>query len=463
MFPSETYIARRIKLKQKIRSGIILLPGNSESPVNYAGNTYPFRQDSSFLYYIGLDTPGLTAVIDVDQGRECIYGDELTIDDLVWIGPRMSLQQQCQQAGIRQIEPSERLEPMLRSVVRSGRKVHFLPPYRAEVVCIIARLLGVEPSAVTGLASVDLIKAVVAQRSVKDKDEIDEIETALGITYEMQLLAMKAPKVGRYERQISAEIEGLVLAEGVRLAFQTIFTIHGQTLHQLDYGNQMKLGDIAVNDCGAQSHLHYAGDITRTIPIGAKFSQRQKEIYAVVLNAQQRVIRMLKPGIEYRDVHRRACIELMAGLKDLNLVKGDPEEIVQTGAHTLFFPHGIGHMLGLDVHDMEALGEDYVGYSDKVQRNTEFGWRWLRLAKALEPGYVVTVEPGIYFIPELIDLWKAEHKCSDYINYNQLEKYRDFGGVRVEDDVLVTDTGCRILGKSIPRTIEEVEAACSTD
>jgi Xaa-Pro aminopeptidase len=257
-------------------------------------------------------------------------------------------------------------------------------------------------------------------------------------------------------------MEGLALARGVRLAFPTIFTIHGQTLHNHNYSNQMKAGDIAINDSGAESSLHYASDITRTIPVSGKFSQKQKEIYSVVLEAQKKAIEMIKPGVEFRDIHRHACLTVTEGLKNLNLVKGDIQEAVQAGAHTLFFPCGLGHMMGLDVHDMEALGEDYVGYTDTIKRSPEFGWRSLRLAKAIEPGYVVTVEPGIYFIPELIDRWKAEQKCAGYINYDVVEKYRDFGGIRIEDDVLVTEAGHRVLGKKIPKSIEEIQTLCSS-
>jgi len=468
MFPAETYIERRKHLKQlvtaesavagQIQSGIILFLGNDESPMNYPDNPYPFRQDSSFLYYFGLDAPHLAGLIDIDENREYIFGDDLTVDDIIWSGSGPTLQTKCRQVGIINANPFAQLHTILSKAVRQDRKIHLLPPYRHETTLRIADLLGIHPSAVQNYVLVDLVKAVVAQRSIKEKDEVAQIETALDITGEMQILAMKAPKVGRYEREIVGAMEGLALAGGTRPAFPTIFTIHGQTLHNHNYGNQMKAGDIAINDSGAQSPLHYASDITRTIPVSGKFSHKQKEIYKVVLDAQEKAIEMIKPGVEFRDIHRHACIALIEELKNLNLVKGDAQEAVQSGAHTLFFPCGLGHMLGLDVHDMEALGEDYVGYTDTIKRNPEFGWRSLRLAKAVEPGYVVTVEPGIYFIPELIDRWKTEQKCADYINYDVVEKYRNFGGIRIEDDVLVTNNGHRVLGKKIPKSIEEVEA-----
>jgi Xaa-Pro aminopeptidase len=306
-----------------------------------------------------------------------------------------------------------------------------------------------------------LIRAVVTQRSKKTTEEIEQIEEAVGTCREMQIAAMEKAKPGISEREIAGMMEGIAVSKGVRLAFPTIFSIHGETLHNIGCNNIMNRGDIAVNDSGAESSMHYAGDITRTIPIGGKFSQQQREIYQIVLQAQETAIAAIKPGIKFRQIHRLACITLLAGLKELGFIKTSPEEAVDAGVHTLFFPCGLGHMLGLDVHDMEALGEEFVGYTDKIKRRMEFGWQWLRLAKALETGYVITVEPGIYFIPVLIDRWKAEHKFSEFVNYEKVEKYGNFGGIRIEDDILVTEDGCRILGPGIPKRINEVEAITS--
>jgi Xaa-Pro aminopeptidase len=299
---------------------------------------------------------------------------------------------------------------------------------------------------------------VVRQRSVKSVDEIAQIEAALNVSHEMQTAAMRMARPGVFEREVAGAMEGIAVARGVRFAFQPIFSIHGETLHNPYYGNRMKAGDIAVNDSGAESPLHYASDVTRTIPVGGRFSARQRDIYLVVLAAQEKALTAIRPGVEFREVHRLASAALLGGLKQLGLVKGDSAEAVEAGAHTLFFQCGVGHMMGLDVHDMQALGEDYVGYTDAIQRRPDFGWRSLRLAKAVEPGFVVTVEPGVYFIPELIDRWKAERKLEQYIDYEKVETYRHFGGVRIEDDVLVTDDGHRVLGPSIPKTIEAVEA-----
>jgi Xaa-Pro aminopeptidase len=457
MFAADVYIERRKRLRNDIQSGMILFLGNEESPVNFADNQYPFRQDSSFLYFFGLDCPGLAAVIDVDKGTECMFGDDLTVDDIVWTGPQPTLKEKCCKAGISETAGLDRLPDVLNKAIKQGREIHFLPQYRPENVLKIQQLLGIHPSDITGHVSESLIRAVVAQRSIKNEKEVEQIEAALDISYEMQTLAMRMTKPGVYERQVASAMEAVVLSHGSVLSFPTIFSIHGETLHNHNYDNQMQAGDMAVNDSGAESLFHYASDITRTIPVSGKFSQKQKEIYSIVLNAQEKAIAEVKPSVEFRDIHLLACKVLASGLKDLGLMKGDIEQAVQAGAHTLFFQCGLGHMLGLDVHDMEGLGEEFVGYTDTIKRNPEFGFKSLRLAKALEPGFVITIEPGIYFIPELIDRWKAEQKNSQYINYKMAEAYRDFGGIRIEDDVLVTQTGHRVLGRKVPKTIFEVE------
>ena len=461
MFDAETYIARRKRLQADVQTGLILLLGNEESPMNYADNPYPFRQDSSFLYFLGLDDPGLAAVMDLDQDMECVFGDDLTMDDIIWTGPQPPLKENCQKIGISRTAPLNQLPDILTKARHQDREIHFLPQYRPENILKIQQWLGLSPSEIQNHVSEKLIKAIVSQRSIKTQDEIAEIEAALDISYEMQTLAMKMSKPGIYEQEVAGAMEAIALSRGCYLSFPTIFSIHGETLHNHYHGNQMKSGDIAVNDSGAESATHYASDITRTIPIGGKFSQRQREIYAIVLEAQTKAIQAVKPGIEFRDIHRLACEVLVSGLKDLGFVKGNVDEAVQAGVHTLFFQCGLGHMMGLDVHDMENLGEDYVGYTDTIKRNPEFGWRSLRLGKALEPAFVITVEPGIYFIPELINRWKAERKHAQYINYDAVVKYKNFGGIRIEDDVLVTEQGYRVLGKSIPKTIHEVEAMSS--
>ncbi len=457
MFPANVYVERRIRLKEQVQSGLILFLGNEESPMNYQDNQYSFRQDSSFLYFFGLDFPSLAAIIDIDRDKEIIFGDDLTVDDIIWRGPQPALSERAQEVGVRESAPLNKLQATLKKAVQQGREIHFLPQYRAENTLKIERLLGIHPTVVQEHVSESLIRAVVAQRSLKSKEEIEQIEAALDVSYEMQTAAMKMSRPGALEMEVVGAMEGIAISRGCRLAFPTICTIHGETLHNHYYGNVTSAGDIAINDSGAETGLGYAGDISRTIPVSGKFSQRQKEIYTIVLNAQERAIETVRPGVEFRQIHLLACKSLASGLKDLGLMKGDIEEAVHAGAHTLFFQCGLGHMLGLDVHDMEGLGEDYVGYTDTIRRNPEFGWRSLRLGRALEAGFVITVEPGVYFIPELIDRWKAEKKNSQYINYDMVKKYEDFGGLRIEDDVLVTANGQRVLGKKIPKTIDEVE------
>jgi Xaa-Pro aminopeptidase len=461
MFGPDVYIKRRKRLQTNVQSGLILFLGNEESPMNYPDNPYSFRQDSSFLYFFGLDFPGLAAVIDIDQGTECIFGNDLTVDDIIWMGPQPTLKEKCEKVGVSQSAPSEKLADTLKEAVNKGREIHFQPQYRAENVLKIQKFLGIHPDEIQQHVSVKLIKAVVAQRSIKSEEEILQIESALDIAFKMQTTAMEMARPGVYEKEIAAEMESIAVSMDGRLAFPTIFTIRGETLHNHYYGNMMSEGDLVINDSGAENALHYASDITRTIPIGGKFSPRQRDIYSIVMTAQAKAIKAVKPGIEFRNIHRLACETMVSGLKDLGLMKGDCQEAVAAGAHGLFFQCGLGHMMGLDIHDMEALGEDYVGYTDTIQRSSQFGLRSLRLGRLLETGFVVTIEPGLYFIPELFERWKAEHLHETFINYEKVESYLDFGGVRLEDDILVTEDGYKFLGRPVPKTIDEVEALAS--
>jgi len=457
MFNKDVYIERRKRLKEDLKSGLILFLGNEESPMNYADNIYPFRQDSSFLYFWGLDSPGLAGVIDIDENEEIVYGYDFTVDDIVWMGPQETLAEKAKKTGALYSEPLEKLDKKLKEAVQKGRKIHYLPQYRADNILKIEHLLGIESSRVNDLASMELTKVVISQRSIKSAEEVEEIEKALDISYEMNAKAMEMTKPGIYEREVSGIVEGLVLSKGSRIAFPIIFSIHGETLHNHSHANLMQAGDIIVMDSGAESPLHYASDITRTFPVSGKFSEIQKDIYNVVLSAQEKAIEMIRPGIRYKEIHLDASRVMAEGLKELGFMKGNVDDAVSVGAHALFFPHGLGHMLGLDVHDMENLGEDLVGYDSETKRSEQFGFAYLRLGKKLEPGFVLTVEPGIYFIPQLIDLWKAESKFKDFIDYDKVEKHKDFGGIRIEDDVLVTETDHRVLGKRIAKTVEEVE------
>ncbi|MCW8813125.1 MAG: aminopeptidase P family protein [Ignavibacteriaceae bacterium] len=459
MFEANVYIERRRVLKDKFDSGIIIFLGNNDSPANYLANTYSFRQDSSFLYYYGIDRPGFAATIDIDNNLETLFGNDYLIDEIVWVGSQPTVNEFAEFVGIKRAVELDKLSEQINSAIKKGRKVHFLPQYRSENIMKLASIIGVDSSRINDYASEKFIKAIVAQRSIKSEEEIKEIDAAVDIAAKMHIAAMKMVKPDTDERKIAGMIEGIALSLGYGLSFRPIVSINGQTLHNPYYDNKMKIGDLLVNDSGAESKLHYASDITRTIPVGGKFEQKQKEIYEIVLKSEQNAIDSVKPGITFKDIHMQAATDIASGLVELGLMSGNPEDAVRAGAHTLFFPHGLGHMLGLDVHDMEGLGEDLVGYDESIIRSEEFGLKYLRLAKTLESGFVFTIEPGIYFIPELIDMWKQENKFSEYINYDKVEEYRNFGGIRIEDDVLVTEDGFRVLGsKPIPKSVEEIEA-----
>jgi Xaa-Pro dipeptidase len=459
MFETNVYTERRRILKDKFDSGIILFLGNNESPANYSSNTFTFRQDSSFLYYFGIDRPGFAATIDIDNNLETLFGNDYTIDEVVWVGAQPTVSEFAEIIGIKRAVPTEKLSEQINSAIKKGRKVHFLPQYRHDNIMKLASISGLDATRLNDYASEKLIKAVVAQRSIKSEEEIKEIDEAVDIAAKMHIAAMKMIKPETDERKIAGMIEGIALSLGYGLSFRPIVSINGQTLHNPYYNNKMKIGDLLVNDSGAESKLHYASDITRTIPVGGKFEQKQKEIYEIVLKSEQNAIDSVKPGITFKDVHMQSAKDISSGLIELGLMSGNPEDAVRSGAYTLFFPHGLGHMLGLDVHDMEGLGEDLVGYDESIIRSEEFGLKYLRLAKTLQSGFVFTIEPGIYFIPELIDMWKQENKFSEYINYDKVEEYRNFGGIRIEDDVLVTEDGFRVLGsKLIPKSVEEIEA-----
>ncbi len=458
MFSASTYIGRRRRLAADLRSGLALFLGHSEAPMNFRDNLYPFRQDGSFLYFFGLDRADVAGVIDVDEQRETIYGDELTIDDVIWTGPQRTIAEQAALVGVTETGPVAALAETLTKAIRAGRRIHFLPPYRAEIGLSLEFLLGIRPERAQAFTSIDLIKAVIAQRSIKSQEEIDDLTRALEITHDMHVLAMRTARPGVYEREVAGAMEGLALARGGRLSFSVIFSVHGEILHNHSHHHRMESGQLAVNDSGAETPSHYAGDITRTIPIGGTFQGVQRDLYQAVLRAQQRAIEAIRPGVRYKDIHLSAARSLVQDLTALGCMRGDPDAAVAAGAHALFFPHGLGHMLGLDVHDMESLGEDHVGYDETVHRSAQFGLKSLRLARALQPGFVVTVEPGLYFIPGLIDQWKAERRLTEFISYEKVESFRGAGGIRIEDNVVVTESGGRVLGPAIPKAVDDVEA-----
>ncbi|MCD6347834.1 MAG: aminopeptidase P N-terminal domain-containing protein [Bacteroidales bacterium] len=457
MFNASTYSNRRKALKNSINSGILLFLGNNESPMNYFDNTYHFRQDSTFLYFFGLDFPGLSAIIDIDEGSEIVFGNDLTVEDIVWMGAQPTLKERAQAFDILNVQALHKLNDYLNQAKLSGREIHFLPPYRPDNKIQLYNLLGIHPEEIKQHASIEFIKGVVKQRNYKSQEEIVEIEKAVDISVDMHVAAIRLARTGMKEAELAAAAQQVAIAASGQLSFPIIMTINGQTLHNHYHGNTLKSGDMVLCDCGAETEMHYAGDLSSTFPVDAKFTTIQKQIYEVTLRAHEAALTKLAPGIPFRDIHMAAGREIVVGLSELGIMKGDPDEAIAAGAHAMFFPCGTGHMMGLDVHDMEDLGEEYVGYDGKA-KSTMFGLKSLRLARPLEPGFVLTIEPGIYFIPELIDQWRTEKRHSEFINYHEVEKYRAFSGIRNEEDFLITADGYRVLGKPKPKTIKEVES-----
>ncbi|MBW6490398.1 MAG: aminopeptidase P family protein [Lentimicrobium sp.] len=459
MFNPEIYAKRRKSLHNEIKTGVAIFPGNGEVAFNYPANTYHFRQDSTFSYFFGVNQPDLAAIIDFDNDTDHLFGNDVDMDDIIWMGPQPSIAERGKLVGITNTAQFAGFEAFVKEALAKGRKIHFLPPYRGETKIMLSDLLGIAPAQLKASASEDLIRGVVKLRSIKSTEEIAEIEKMVDVAYLMHTTAMKMAQPGKIEQEIAGTIEGIALANAGPVSFPVILSINGQTLHNHYHGNTITEGRMMVVDAGCESQeTLYSSDITRTIPVGGKFSQRQREIYDIVLKANLNAIAAIKPGIPYREVHLLAAKTIAEGLKHIGLMKGDTDAAVAAGAHALFFPHGLGHMMGMDVHDMENLGENFVGYDEETIRSKQFGTAFLRLGRRLQPGFVITVEPGIYFIPDLIKQWKAEGKFIEFINYDKVESYKDFGGIRIEDDILVTESGNRVLGKPIPKTVEEIEA-----
>lgn len=456
MFDTEVYVQRRIILCEKVGSGLILFWGNDESPMNYSDNTYHFRQHSSFLYYFGIDVPSIAAIIDVDNNRQIIFGDDFTIDDIVWRGPQPTVAELAGKSGIAETQPMVKLYTILREAQAARRVIHFLPPYRPENKIKLLRFLNIRPDQVNLNASSDLVKAVISQREIKSSEEIAEIEKAVDLSVDMHLAAMQFAKAGMTEARVAAKVYEVALAQDCNLSFPIIATVNGQTLHNHSHANVLKEGDLFLLDAGAETQRHYAGDLSSTFPVSSKFSTIQKVIYEASLKAHEAAVRQIAPGVNFKEVHLAACRSIASSMKELGLMKGEPAEAVEQGAHALFFPCGTGHMMGLDVHDMEDLGELWVGYNGEA-KSVQFGLKSLRLGKELLPGHVFTIEPGLYFIPELIDLWKSEGRFSEFLNWSEIEKFRGFGGIRNEEDFVVTKDGFRRLGKKKPKTVEEIE------
>ena len=460
MFSKQTYLSRRNELKRLVGSGVIILFGNNESPCNYPSNAYsPFRQDSSFLYYFGLAQPGLVGVIDVDNDSELLFGDDIDIEDIVWYGSVDSVSQMAASVGVARTAPMSALSQLCSQTRASGRTLHFLPPYRHDTMLTITDLLGIHHSRQRDEASLTLIRAVVKMRSSKTAEEVAELEKAAEIGYQMHTTAMRLARPGVTEKYVGGQVDGIARSLGAQVSFATIFSQHGEIMHGNPSMALLEEGRLALCDAGAETMSHYCSDNTRTFPVSGRFTERQLDIYRIVEECHDYVLTVARPGVCYRDVHFGVCRLMTERLKELGLMRGNTDDAVSAGAHAMFLPHGLGHMMGMDVHDMEGLGQIYVGFDDEVRPNLEqFGTNALRMGRRLEEGFVVTDEPGIYFIPALIDDWKASGHCKDFLNFDLLETYKDFGGIRIEDDVLITADGCRFIGeKRIPYHPADVE------
>lgn len=458
LFSKSTYVERRNELKKLVGSGLIVLFGNNDSPANYPSNTYKFRQDSSFLYYFGLHRNGLVGVIDVDNDREYLVGDEIDIEDIVWYGSVTSVAEMAEMTGVARTAAMRELPAIVESAKAQGEEVHFLPPYRFDNQIQIMDLLGIHPSQQKAAASLKLIAAVVKMRTTKTEEEIAELERAAEIGYEMHTTAMRLCRPGVTEQYIGGMVDGIANAYGCMVSFQTIATQHGEVMHGNPSTAKLEVGRLMLVDAGAETNENYCSDNTRTTPVSGVFTQKQKDIYNIVVECHDHVLEVAKPGVKWWDVHFAVCRIITERLQQLGLMKGDVEESLKAGAHAMFLPHGLGHSMGMDVHDMEGLGQVYVGFDKEVRPSTQFGTNALRFGRRLQKGFVITDEPGIYFIPALIDDWKKNGTNAQFLNFDKIDEYRDFGGIRIEDDVLITDEGCRFIGsKRIPYHVEDVE------
>ena len=459
LFSKQTYIARRVILRQRIEHGLVLIFGNNESPMNYPSNSYKFRQDSTFLYYFGLQRDGLVGVIDADSGDEWLIGDDIDIEDIVWFGSVDSVADMAAQTGALKSAPMSRLDSLVQDARDSGRQIHFLPPYRHDQMIQLMDLTGIHPRDQRAQASLRLVRAVVEQRIVKTPEEVAEIERACAIGYEMHITAMRMCRPGVTEQEIAGRISGIASSRGCITSFPSILSMHGEIMHGYPSPQPLEAGRLMLCDCGAETNENYCSDNTRTTPINGRFDARQRDIYQIVVDAHDRAFEIARPGMKWWNVHFEAARVITEGLKALGLMKGNTDDALEAGAHAMFFPHGLGHAMGMDVHDMEGLGQTYVGFDDEVRpRLDQFGTNALRFGRRLREGYVMTDEPGIYFIPALIDEWRAKGHCADFLNFDAIERYKDFGGIRIEDDLLITADGCRYLGeKMIPYHVDELE------
>ncbi len=456
LFEPAIYQNRRNRLTQLVGHGIAVFLGNHEASMNYPDNTYNFRQDSDFLYFFGLSIADIAALIDFDEGRSIIFGNDFTIDDIIWMGDQPTIASLAEKVAVTETQPLAKLADYIQEAQQKGRKVHFAPQYRGDNQIWMANLTGINVNNIREAASLELIQGIVALRSTKEACEIEEMDKACEIGVKMHTTVMRHCVAGTPERVLAGMAEGIALSYGNGISFPVILSQHGETLHNHLHNGILQEGNMLLMDAGAEGLMNYCSDYTRTMPVGGKFSTKQQEIYEIVLKANMDAIQAAKPGMYNKELHRLACEVIAQGLKELGLMKGDIKEAVELGAHALFMVHGLGHQIGLDVHDMEGLGQIYVGYDETVRPSNIFGWASLRMARELKPGFVVSIEPGIYFIPHLIDIWRKENKFADFINYEVVEQYKNFGGIRIEDDLLITESGHRVLGPHLPKSVDEL-------
>ena len=458
MFDRKIYIERRRILSGKISSGIILFLGNSNADINYQGNSYPFRQDSSFVYYFGLMLPDMAAVMDVESGEEIVFGDDVDVNDIVWTGPQPLVKELADSVGVSRNEPLRALAEYLGDAVRKNRRIHFLPPYRYQTKMLLNRLLDVPFDEMEESASEELIRAVIGMRLVKKDEEIAELEKAAEIGYRMHYAVMKSARLGMKEQELAGLMDGIAMQYGRMTSFPTILSQNGETLHNETHNQILTDGRIIVIDAGAEALSGYVSDFTRSIPSSGKFNSRQKDIYEIVKSANEYFPVIARPGETFESLHLKVVRLMLEGLKGLGLVKGDLDEAVSCGVQGLFMPHGLSHHIGLDVHDLSSMGRKYMGFDDTYRKFLGTAQPATAMGKTLEAGYVVSNEPGIYFIPALIEQWKSEGKNKEFVNFSALEDWYDFGGIRLEDDILITADGCRLIGTHrLPISIEDVE------
>ena len=459
MFTADIYSARRAELRRRIGKGIILLPGNVESPFNYPNNTFHFRQDSTFMYFFGHSVPALAGIIDVESGEETLYGDDFTVEDIIWMGPQPTIRDFADEVGVAVSKPMAKLQEDVRRAISLGREVHYLPPYRGETILMMSDMLGIHPSMLHARKSWDLLFAVAQMRERKGEEEIAALEEAFEIGYQMHTAAMRNTRAGRTEHEVAGIVDGMALRYGTGVSFTTILSQHGEVLHNHDHSGTMQDGRLVLCDAGGEHLNGYVSDHTRTFPVSGKFTQKQKDIYNIVLAAHDAAAAALRPDMMYTEYSDAAFHTLIEGLKGLDLVRGSVDDAIAAGAAYLFMPHGLGHGIGLDVHDCENIGERSFSFAEVEERAKQSACCITRAWWRLQPGTVLSNEPGIYFVPDLIDKYKAEGKCKGIVNYDKLEEYRDFGGIRLEDDMIVTATGSKQIGsKQIPITVEDVEA-----